>query len=217
MRIKRLSYIVPLAVALLSRGIYLAEIRDTPEFSHPGLDAAYHIYWARGLAEGDWTAFEGREDPQLYRFPYYRPPGYAFFLTLVFRFCGYAPLWSRLFQFGLGLGSVLLVSRLGRRFFDDLTAFLAALGTAVYWIFIYYEGELVGVAWAVFLILFFAELLARAAVRGKFIFYLLAGAILGVLVLFRPNALLLFPAGVVWAAWPIRKRAGGRRLAAAAS
>jgi len=122
MRIKQLSNTVPLIVALLLRGIYLAEIVETPEFSHPGLDAAYHIYWARGLAEGDWTNFEGREDPQLYRFPYYRPPGYAFFLALVFRLCGYELIWPRLFQFGLGLGSVFLVWRLGRRFFDDLTA-----------------------------------------------------------------------------------------------
>ncbi len=206
MRIKRLSYIVLLAVALLARGIYLAEIRDTPEFSHPGLDAAYHIYWARGLAEGDWTAFEGREDPQLYRFPYYRPPGYAFFLALVFRFCGYGPIWPRLFQFVLGLGSVLLVCRLGRRFFDELTAFLAALGTAVYWIFIYYEGELVGVAWSVFLFLLFADLLVRAAARQKFPAYLLAGLTLGGLVLFRPNALLLLPAAAIWSAPPFRRR-----------
>lgn len=216
MRMKPLSYIVPLAAALFLRLVYLAEIRDTPEFSHPGLDAAYHIYWARGLAEGDWTDFQGREDPQLYRFPYYRPPGYAFFLALVFRFFGSGPYWPRVLQFVLGLGSVLLVRGLARRFFGRLTGFLAALGAAGYWIFIYYEGELVGVSWAVFLSLLFADLLSRPAVRGRFARYLPAGLALGVLVIFRPNALLLLPAGAAWAAWPLRRREGMVRLAGAA-
>lgn len=217
MRLKWLSIAVPLVLALLCRGIYLAEIRDTPEFTHPGLDAAYHIYWARGLAEGNWNNFQGREDPQLYRFPYYRPPGYAFFLALVFRLCGSGPLWPRIFQFALGLGSVLAVSRLSRRLFDDLTAFLAGLGMAVYWIFIYYEGELVGVAWSVLLFVIFADLLFRAAAGRSFLLYLAAGAILGVIVLFRPNALLLGPAGAVWAAWPIRRPGKGARLFSASA
>ena len=77
-----------LFIGLLLRLIYLGEIRDTPDFEHPGLDAAYHIYWARGMATGDWAAFQGREDPQIYRYPYYRPPGYAFFLALIYRACG---------------------------------------------------------------------------------------------------------------------------------
>lgn len=215
MRIQRLGIGFALVLALLLRAVYLAEIAPTPEFSHPGLDSAYHIYWARGMASGDWTDFEGREDPQLYRFPYYRPPGYAFFLALVFRFCGYEPIWPRILQFIIGLGSVLLAFRLGRRCFDGLTALLAALGMAVYWIFIYYEGELVGVVWSVLLLLLFAELLARSAVRGTFFRYLPAGLALGLLVLFRSNALVLLPAGAAWAAWPIR-RGGWRRLASAA-
>lgn len=217
MRLSWPSIVVPLLLALLCRGIYLSEIRDTPEFSHPGLDAAYHIYWARGLAEGDWTNFQGREDPQLYRFPYYRPPGYAFFLSLIFRCFGSGLLLPRIFQFLLGLGTVLLVSRLSRRLFDDLTALLAGLGAAVYWIFIYYEGELVGVAWSVFFVLLFAELLVRGSARQYFPLYLSAGAVLGLLIIFRPNALLLFPPAAVWAAWPIRKPADRVRLLRAAT
>lgn len=217
MRLSRLSVVAPFLLALLCRGIYLSEISDTPEFSQPGLDAAYHIYWARGLAEGDWTNFQGREDPQLYRFPYYRPPGYALFLSLLFRCCGSGLLLPRVLQFFLGLGSVLLVSRLSRRLFDDLTALTAGLGAAVYWIFIYYEGELVGVAWSVFLFLFFADLLVRGSGRQYFPLYLSAGAVLGLLVIFRPNALLLFPPAAVWAAWPIRKPADRVRLIRAAA
>ncbi len=216
MRIKWLSCTIPLAVALILRLIFLAEIKGTPEFSHPGLDAAYHIYWARGLAEGDWTDFEGREDPQLYRFPYYRPPGYAFFLALIFKLCGDGPVCPRLFQFALGLGSVWMVGWLARRFFDRRTGLLAALGTAVYWIFIYYEGELVGVAGSVFLILLFTCLLVCAATPRSFTTYLPAGLALGLLSLFRPNALLFIPPAALWAAWPVRRVSESRRLGTAA-
>ena len=59
------------------------------------------------MATGDWTAFQGREDPQIYRYPYYRPPGYAFFLALIYRGCGLGSLAPRLFQIGLGLLSAL--------------------------------------------------------------------------------------------------------------
>lgn len=216
---KRIFRTGPLLVAvilfgLLLRAVYLGEIRQTPEFSHPGLDAAYHLYWARGLATGDWTSFEGREDPQIYRFPYYRPPGYAYLLALIFRLCGPGPLWPRIFQFTLGLGSALLLFRFTRRFFDEITGLLAALGAAVYWIFIYYEGELAGTAVSVFLIVLFADLLAVAARRRSFIGYLSAGLSLGVLVLFRPNAALLLPAGAAWLVWRSRRRREKIRSAA---
>ena len=198
-----------LFVGLLLRLIYLGEIRDTPDFEHPGLDAAYHTYWARGMATGDWSVFEGREDPQIYRYPYYRPPGYAYFLSLVYLACGLGPLWPRILQIVLGLLSVLLSFSLGRRFFGVVAGLLSALALAIYWIFIYYEGELVGVTPSVCLSLLFIILLDRAALRHSFSGYLTAGLVLGVLALFRPNALLLYPVMIAWAAWVVRRR--GRR------
>ncbi|MFH1037177.1 MAG: tetratricopeptide repeat protein [PVC group bacterium] len=216
MRIKRQGTAVPLIAILLAglvlRLIYLGEIRDTPDFSHPGLDAAYHIYWARGMASGDWTDFEGREDPQIYRYPYYRPPGYAYFLTLVYLVCGMSPLWPRLVQFALGLGSALLAFTLARRFFGAVGGLLSALAVATYWIFIYYEGELVDVAWAVFLSLLFAGRLARAA---RFSGFLIAGLALGVLIIFRPNAALLYPFVLAWVIIRGRRRGEKSRVIAA--
>ncbi|MEA1927594.1 MAG: glycosyltransferase family 39 protein, partial [Candidatus Auribacterota bacterium] len=187
-----------LILALTLRIIYLGEIKDTPGFSHPGLDGAYHIYWARGMATGDWSNFQGREDPMIYRYPYYRPPGYAYFLSLVYLACGMTPLWSRVAQIVLGLGSILLLYSLARRIFDNITGLLSALMLSIYWIFIYYEGELVGVSWAVFLSILFAILLTLSARSRPLLNCLFSGLVLGVLVLFRPNALLLYPAAVLW-------------------
>ena len=187
-----------LLLGLILRIIYLGEIRDIPDFSYPGLDSAYHIYWARGMVTGDWSAFEGREDPLLYRYPYYRPPGYAYFLSSVYLISGMGPLWPRLIQFGLGLGSILLIFYLARRLFDEITGLISALMASFYWIFIYYEGELAGVSWAVFLSLLFVILLNRSALLWSFTRCLLTGLVLGVLAIFRPNALLLYPISVLW-------------------
>jgi tetratricopeptide (TPR) repeat protein len=187
-----------LLLALLLRIIYLGEIWDTPDFSHPGLDSAYHIYWARGMATGDWSAFEGRENPMIYRYPYYRPPGYVYFLSIVYLISGMGSLWPRLIQFGLGLGSILLVFYLARRIFDKITGLIAAFLASFYWIFIYYEGELVGVSWAVFLSLLSALLLLRSTSRWSLPGFFFAGLVLGVLVIFRPNALILYPVSVAW-------------------
>ena len=83
---------------LVLRVLYLIEIKDNPDFRHPGIDAAYHIYWARGLAGEGWEVPEGRDDPQVYRHPYFRSPGYAYFLAVIFRLTGSGPWWPRLVQ-----------------------------------------------------------------------------------------------------------------------
>jgi len=187
-----------LLLAVLLRIIYLGEIWDTPDFHYPGLDSAYHIYWAKGMVTGDWSNFEGRENPMIYRYPYYRPPGYAYFLSLVYFVFGMSSIWPRLVQFGLGLGSILLVFYLTRRLFDKAAGLIAAFLTSFYWIFIYYEGELAGVSWAVFLSLLTACLLIRSASRWTLPGFFLTGLVMGALTVFRPNALILYPVSVFW-------------------
>jgi len=190
--------VIILLLGLLLRIIYLGERWDSPDFTHPGLDSAYHIYWARGMATGDWSAFEGREDPMIYRYPYYRPPGYAYFLSIIYFISGMGPLWPRLVQFGLGLGSILLAFYLARRLFDKITGLIAAFLASFYWIFIYYECELAGVSWAIFLSLLSVLLLIRSASRRSMTNFFFTGLVLGVLAIFRPNALILYPVSVFW-------------------
>ena len=65
-----------LAVGLALRLAYLSERREAPDFDQPTADAAFHDYWARGLATGDWTPPAGENDPEISRVPFLRPPGY---------------------------------------------------------------------------------------------------------------------------------------------
>jgi hypothetical protein len=88
-----------LALAAVVRLLYFLDIRPQPDFRHPGLDAGYHDYWARGLAFNQWTPPHGQPDPLIRTQPYFRPPGYPYFLAGVYRITGGG--WRRPASFSL--------------------------------------------------------------------------------------------------------------------
>ena len=190
-----------LAAATALRLLYFLEIRPRPDFVHPGLDAGYHDYWARGLAFGNWTPPHGQPDPEIRARPYFRPPGYPFFLALVYRLTGGRPAPAHLAQFALGVLNVALAFAFVRRRFETVAAALAATLAATYWVFIYYEGEWLEPALLVTLMWLLLLALDRWRENRKETGLLLAGLALGVSALVRPNALFLLPAAAAWAVW----------------
>jgi len=200
-----LALLIFLAAGSL-RIAYLVEIRSTPELLYPSIDAAYHKYWAGGLATGRWIPAGGREDPQIYRYPYYRPPGYAYCLAGIYALAGVKSLAPQVFQAFTGLFCAFLAFVLARRWFGPLAALLAGAGMGFYWIFIYFEGELLGVSLSILLVLALLGTLGRAAVRGSFICRASAGILLGLLALFRPNAALVGLLLAGWLSWADRRR-----------
>ncbi|MFH1037183.1 MAG: tetratricopeptide repeat protein [PVC group bacterium] len=192
-------------LGLLLRALYLAEIVDNPDFEFPLIDPGYHDYWARGLVTGDWIVPPGREDPQVFRYPFYRPPGYPYFLSILYRIkMDY--LFPRIANMIIGLGSALMAFILGRRWWGRGTGLIFAALTAVYWIFIYFEGELVGESATVFLGLGLILVLSRLADRATFLRCFSGGLVLGLYALFRPNVLIFLPFSAVWLLWVLRRR-----------
>ena len=193
-----------LGAATLVRILYFLEIRDRPDFSHPGLDAAYHDYWARGIAFSEWTPPPDQPDPLIRAHPYFRPPGYPFFLALVYRLTGGCPGPAHLAQFALGLLNIFLLWKFVRRWFGTPAALGSTLLACTYWGFVYYEGEwleptlLITLTWA----LLFALARWRDTPRLQWLFF--AGLALGASALVRPNALLLAPLAAVWVLWIAR-------------
>ena len=192
-------------LGLLLRVLYLAEIAKNPDFEFPLIDPSYHDYWARGLVTGDWLVPFGREDPQVFRYPFYRPPGYPYFLSILYRIkMNY--LCPRIANMMIGLGSALLAFFLGRRRWGESTGLIFAALTAVYWIFIYFEGELVGETATVFLGLWLLMVLSGLTDRVTFLRCLFGGLILGLYTLFRPNVLIFLPFSALWLFWVLRRR-----------
>jgi tetratricopeptide (TPR) repeat protein len=196
-----------LLVGAVPRLLYLREIRENPDFDHPAIDAGYHHHWARGIAVGNWETPEGRDDPQIYLHPFYRPPGYAYFLAGIYRVCGVGFLAPRLAQMLLGLLAAALAFFIGRRWFGETAGLIWSGLMAVYWIFIFYEGELAGESVAVFLALPLIWSVAAAGEERGWARGLLAGVLLGLFALFRANVLAFFPAAAGWIVWARRRHA----------
>ena len=192
-----------LVAAAALRLLYFGEIRGRADFLHPGLDAGYHDYWARGLAFDQWTPPPDQPDPLIRKLPYFRPPGYPYFLAAVYRLVGGVPAPARLVQFALGVLNVFLAFRFTRRWFGEAAGWLAAALAGTYWVFIYYEGELLEPVLLITLTWLALLALGQWTADGRARWLFGAGLALGASALARPNALAWLPAVLLWLAWRI--------------
>ncbi len=197
-----------LGVGLLLRLTYLLEVSRAPDFDAPQFEAQYHDYWARSLLTGDWTPPAGVTDPEIPNRPYFRPPGYPFFLALVYRLTGPGYFWPRVLQMVIGLASCLLLFSLARHGFGGPAALFATAILAVYWVFIFFEAELLAVSLLVLLLLAALSLAVRWQQGLTIPRALGAGVLLGLATLVRPNAAVLVPAFLLWAGWLTWRRSG---------
>ena len=195
-----------LLIGALLRGLYLSEIARSPDFEYPGIDAHYHDYWARGLATGEWSAPTPYTDPMIESKPFFRAPGYAYFLALVYKISGGSYLFARIVQMLLGLLSAVIAFFIGRRWCGKAVGLVFAALMCVYWAFIYYEGELLEPALLnpLGLLLVYSLGLWAEKVTWKRAFA--SGILLGLFALMRQNILPFGAVALVWAYWVLRGR-----------
>jgi len=203
-----------LLVGALLRLAYLHELTLSPYFSLPPVDPAFHDDWARaltGLYPAD--AVPGQYGPgQPADDPYMRPPGYPYFLALVYLLTRGSYLGAYATQMGLGLVNVVLAFLLARRLFGRIPAFLAAAGMASYWSLIYNEGELHAVVLLIFLTLVLFLLLERWLSTREVIWACASGAVMAPVVLTGPVVLTFVPVVVSWMAILEWRRVRSRRF-----
>lgn len=193
-----------LAVAALLRIAHLAEATNKPDFRTPILDAEYNDYWARALATGDWTPPEPHPDPNIPDQPYFRPPGYPYFLAAIYKLSDGSYLAPRIAQSLLGLGACLLLFLIARQLFGQPAACIAAGLGAVYWGFIFFESELHEPALLVFLILLFTYALTNWARHPSWPRLAAVGLLLGFYAIVRPNILIVAPLLLIWCIWILK-------------
>lgn len=213
----RWHVLVLLAILVVGASVriaYLLELRKSPEFTYHAVDAAFHDYWARGLATGDWTAPEGYADPQIRTTAYLRPPGYPFFLAAIYRVFGTGPWAPRIVQMALGLVNCLLVYLLGRKWIGPTVGLVAAALMAVYWAFIYFEGKLHAPTLLISLTLCMMYALATWVSKPNWVRALVAGILLGLVAVVRPTILPFGAVVILWALWAIGRESGPRHIVA---
>lgn len=209
--------VVILSMAITLRVIYFVEITQEPEFSHPIYDPEYNAYWARSLATGDWTVPAGMPDPEIRTTPHGRPPGYPWFLATIYSLFGVNDYAPRIIQMLIGLLNALLLYGIGKRLFGITAGFISGVFMAVYWVFPYFEGILTYPSIAIFLMLLLFVTLLHWYETGRSWHALLAGLLLGIFALFRPNGLLIAPCILGWMGFVCRAKGGSiKRVASLA-
>jgi tetratricopeptide (TPR) repeat protein len=190
---------IPAAIVVLAivvRFLHDAEMARTPFFRFPGLDASWHDEWARQIVSGDAP-----------KDPFFRAPGYAYFVAAVYRMAGSGPWPIHAIQALLGGLTAWLVYRIGRRLFGRTAGLVASGMAAVYGPLVYFDGELLAptLAIPVFLLALHLSLRARSALD-----WLVSGLAFGLGAIILPNilAVVLLLAAVMGVRSLARKEAG---------
>lgn len=179
-------------IALIPRVIYLIAISSSPLFDRPILDGEAHDQWARMILEGV-SAFPGSA--------YFKAPLYPYFLALIRLVTGdlyWAPRIAQVVMGSLSCGFVYLV---GREAFNRTVGLIAGLSSAVYWVMIYFDVELLLEPLSIFLTLISLWIILRAAKRDSFLLWAVAGLFMGLSAITRPNVLIFIPVIALWLIW----------------
>ena len=187
--------------ALLVRLLHLTQVRESPYFGIKLLDAASYDAWARRLAAGDWLGSE----------VFYQAPLYPYFLGLIYATVGDSVLLVHLAQALLSAAACALLADAGRHFFSQRVGIAAGVLLALYAPAIFLDGLIQKSALDGFLLCLALALAGRASGQGSAGLWAAMGAVLGLLVLVRENALVFLPAVV--AALALDPRLGARRRA----
>jgi tetratricopeptide (TPR) repeat protein len=171
-------------VALLLRLIYLFQISRTPFYRPDRLDPLFYFNWAREIAAGHWIGDR----------IFVQSPLYAYVVALFLKVLGehwVLPILP-IFQALAGVGTCLLIVRVGKRVLDPRSAWVGGLAAALYGPFLFYEGMVMKTFLSTFLTVYLVDLLLRSggARRGLL---LLAGLVFALTSLVRDNFVLLFP------------------------
>ena len=186
-------------LALAVRLVYLEHSQDNPFFSAPVVDAHSYVAQARQIAEVSWVGDK----------PFWQPPLYPYFLALIYAVSGDLFWTPRFIQFLLGAASCALVFGIGRQIFGTRVGLFAGAMACLYGPSIYFEGELLPTALAVFLnLLLLLVLLQPDRGRGQ---ALVSGLVQGLAIVAVPNAALLAPCACLWY-WKSTERAVRSKL-----
>ncbi len=185
--------ILILLLGLCLRVLYFNEIKKEPWFCCPLYDPLYNHYWAKGIATGNWDLPATVNDPEIRFTPHGRPPGYPYILALIYSISGVNPVSPRIVQYSIGLLNILILWWILRKYLkDNLTLILTCLSFGTYWGMIYFESILTYPVFVVLLLLIWFALILKLQVdKFNFKYLAISALILGTILLFRPNAILL--------------------------
>jgi tetratricopeptide (TPR) repeat protein len=177
------------AAALLIRLIYFFQVKaNFPGWDSPTIDPLYHDLWARQIASGDILGSG----------PFFRAPFYAYFLAFLYTIFGPSMAAAKIVQHIIGAASCVILFLFVDKYFSRKIAILSGLLSALSWVFIYHEDELLLDSLLVPLSILLIWILISAWERRSNKGFFFAGVVLGLSCITRPNFLAVLPAILLW-------------------
>jgi len=174
---------IVLGLTAILRILYWYLVANEPWFETPGMDPEFYQAWARAILTGHGSEY----------IPFPRAPLYPYLLAGMFGLFGEGWVIPRLFNLFCDLGTVLIVWHLTRRRGSLRTALIASLLFAFCGMAIYQSGELLMTSLETCLASMFLFSIVRTIDTNRKMWATITGAILALLALCRPNALILIP------------------------
>jgi tetratricopeptide (TPR) repeat protein len=199
-----------LLVAIVVRGLYLAQFATLPFFAAPVGDSAAHLARATEIAAGKLLPS---------RPFFYCSIFYPYFLAVVLGALHGSLVWVCAMQLLAGVVVVALLARMARALFGTLAGLAAGTLAALYGPSAFLEADILGVAWGqLTLAVAMAACLAwsRASERGReggAALLGLAGLAFGFAIVERPNLLIVALLTAAWCARASSRRDAIRGLA----
>lgn len=178
------AFLLVFFFTLLVRLPFLGMVRLDPTFQMPVMDSLEFSAWGYQIAHGKllWTALQNH------------PPLYAYFLALIFTAVGFNLVAVALIQYVLFALSTALLYLVVARTTNKAIALICSFIMAAYWFFVYANTFVFSENLCLFLDMCF--LYALVSFKDDLKKYILAGLILGLSVICRPEMLFflfLFP------------------------
>jgi tetratricopeptide (TPR) repeat protein len=197
--LEKLTFSLLFLGALIARFVFFEERLLESDFFFPQLDSLYHHHFAKGYALGDWQLPAGVSDPALQTTPYHRPPGYPYFLTLVYLVIGSHPLAIAILQSILVFASAALAFTLLKKAMgpsSGIYPYLAATLILYQPTILYFEGERMGTVCAMFTSILGVCTFWKSLESRSHLFGFASGLCFGCGILIRPN-LIFFVGGIL--------------------
>ncbi len=201
---KHRTWLVPLlilVVAFSARLAYLNQIQEMPTFNYPVMDEKYHVKLAEQINSDEGLPAE----------PFYRAPLYPYVFAFLHKISGESMYVPRFVQILFGMFVPLLVYFFGLRLFTPRVACWAGGVAALYPTLIYYDASLLITSLMVLLTMLLLFQLYRCQTRPCLFNFVLAGILIGLAGLARPNILLLGPVLILWIWLVIKPQIGWKK------
>ena len=196
---RRPTWIIPLlifACAFAARMIFVLQVKDSPFWRVPLIDARTYHELALQLLNQSWLA--PLPVNEAHCTPYFQPPLYQTFLALIYLFSGKSVMAAILVQCVLGSISCALAYFIGRRLFSHRVGLLAGIAMALTASQIYYDGRLLPPALITILNLSVILLALKQLDRPVTWRWPVIGLLTGLSAIARPDVLLFLPVLLAW-------------------